>query len=125
MVSVGRPDGGDEVSFRPEAVGTPVVFLEDGKLLFDLARGVGLDEANHASDRHLWRDGDQEMHVVLVVVRLLEVQLGVVRREFEQFPVEVLPERVVDRGMPVFGRKHDVVVAEVDAVIVLAVLLWC
>ena len=40
-------DGRDKISFRPKTVGTPVVLSEDGKLPFDIACCVGLDEANH------------------------------------------------------------------------------
>ena len=47
MVSVVIPTVDTKVSFRPKTVDTPIVFFEDGKLFFDLARGVCFDEANH------------------------------------------------------------------------------
>ena len=60
--------------------------------------------------------------MILVVVRLLEIELGVIRGDFEQFPVEVLPEFWGDDGMTIFGRKDDVVIAQVDAVIVMSIV---
>ena len=61
--------------------------------------------------------------MVIVVVRLFDIELRVVFGDFEQFPVEVLPEGCIDDGMPIFGRKDEVIVAEVDTVTVPSVLL--
>ena len=83
----GDSDGGDEIAIRPKAVGTPVVLLEDGKLFFDFAGGVGFDEANHGADGHLGRYGNEEMEVVLVVVRLFDIELRIESGDFEKFPV--------------------------------------
>ena len=54
--------------------------------------------------------------MVFVMVRLFEIHRWVVFGEFDQIPIEVFPECVVDDGMSVFGRKHQVVVTEVDTV---------
>ena len=120
----GDADGGNEIAIRPKTVGAPVVLLEDGKLFFDFACSVCFDEANHGADGHLGRYGNKEMNVVTVVVRLFEIELRIERGNLDEFPVEVLPEVGGDDGMPVFGRKDEVVVAEIDAVIVSSILLY-
>ena len=120
----GDSNGGDEVPFRPKTIGTPVVLLEDGKLFLDFACGVCFDEANHGADSHLRRYGNKKMHVVTVVVRLFDIELWIEGGDFDEFPVEVLPEVCGDDWVAVFGRKYQVVVAEVDAVIVPLVLLY-
>ena len=58
----------------------------------------------------------------MVVVHLLEIELGVVFGYLKQFPVEILPELWSDYSVAVFGRKHDVVIAQIDAVIVVSVV---
>ena len=60
--------------------------------------------------------------MVLILVRLLEVQARVVLRDLHEFPVEILPELGGDYRMTVFGRKDEVVVAEVYAMTVPAIL---
>lgn len=120
----GDADGGDEISIRPKTVGAPVVILENGKLFFDFACSVCFDEANHGADGHLWRYGDEEMNVVTVVVRLFEIELRIELGNLDEFPVEVFPEVWGDDGMTVFGRKDEVIVAEIDAMIVSSILLY-
>ena len=120
----GDANCGDEVSIRPNTVSTPVVFLEDGKLLLDTAGGVGFEEANRFPYRHLWWDGNEEVYMVYVMIGLLEVKLWVMSGDFHQFPVEVLPEFGSDDRMTVFGRIDDVVITEVDAVAVSPVFMW-
>ena len=119
----GNPDRRDEISFRPKTVGTPVVFLEDGKLFFNLARRVCLDEANHGAHRDLGWYGDQQVQVVGVMVRLFDVEFRIKRGDFEEFPVEILPEFWGDDGMSIFGRKDNVVIAQIDAMVVPTILL--
>jgi len=119
----GHTNGGDEVSIRPKTVGTPIVFLEDGKLLFDFASSVGFDEANHGANSHLGRYGNEEMDMVTVVVRLFDKELRIKGGDLDEFPVEVFPEVGSDNRVSIFGRKDEVVVAEVYAVTVPSVLL--
>ncbi len=120
----GDTDGGDEISFRPNPIGTPVVLVEYGKLVFDFPSGVGLHEANHGANSHLGRYGNEEMNMILVVVRLFDIQLRVVVGDFKQFPIEILPEFWRDDGMAVFGRKDDVIVTKVYTVIVPSIRLF-
>ena len=60
--------------------------------------------------------------MVFVLVRRFEVQARVVLRDLDEFPVEVLPELGGDYRVAVFGRKDEVIVAEVDAMTVSAIL---
>lgn len=62
------------------------------------------------------------MYMVLVVVRLFEIERWVVLGYFVQFPVEVGPEFWGDDRVTVFGRKHYVVVTEIDTVTSASVL---
>jgi hypothetical protein len=67
--------------------------------------------------------GNKEMNVILIMVRLFDVQLRVEGGDFEEFPIEILPEFWGDNGVAIFGRKDDVIVAEVDAMIVPSIFL--
>lgn len=102
----------------------PVVFFEGGKCLFDVSCGVGLDEANHGADTHLWWYRNEKVDVVNVMVRLFEVELWVMMSDLDEFRVEIFPELIGNDPMTVFGRKDYVVVTEVCAVIVSPVLSW-
>ena len=62
--------------------------------------------------------------MVGVMIRLFDVEFWVVGGDFDEFPVEVLPEFWGNDRMTVFGRKDDVVITEVDAVIVPSILMW-
>ena len=53
--------------------------------------------------------------MVFVMVRLLEIDGGLMLHDFEQFPVEVFPELVGNDRVSVFGRTYQVVITEVDA----------
>lgn len=100
------------------------MLLEDGKLFFDLACGVCLDEANHGANGHLWWDRDEKVNMVSIMVRLFEIELRIIFRYLEEFPIQVFPEFRGDHSVTVFGRKDDVIITQIDAVIVPAILLF-
>ena len=54
--------------------------------------------------------------MVFVMVRLFDVKFWIVCGDFEQFPVDVIPDVCGDDSATVFGRKYYVVVTQVDAV---------
>ena len=60
--------------------------------------------------------------MIFVMIRLFDIELWVMVRDLDQFPIEVLPELCGDDGVTVFGRKDDVVVTEIYAVIVMSVV---
>ena len=62
--------------------------------------------------------------MISVMVRLLEIYLGIALCDFQKFPVEIFPEFVGNDRMSVFGRQDKVVVRQVDAVFVPSVFLW-
>ena len=54
--------------------------------------------------------------MVFVMVRLFDVKFWIVCGDFEQFPVDVIPDVCGDDSTTVFCRKDYVVVTQVDAV---------
>ena len=58
------------------------------------------------------------------MVRLFDVEFWIVCGDFEQFPVEVLPYLCGNDSTTVFGRKDNVVVAQIDAMAHSSVLMW-
>lgn len=77
----GDADRRDKIAVRPKTIGTPVVLFEFGKLLFDISSEVGFNEANHCTNRLLWWDRDEDM--VFVVIRLFDIDVGIVFGDFE------------------------------------------
>jgi len=45
------------------------------------------------------------MDMVFIMIRLFEIETRVVLSDFQQFPIEVFPEGIVNYFMSVFGRK--------------------
>ncbi len=54
--------------------------------------------------------------MVSIVVPCLEEDLWIVLRDFEQFPLKVLPEASINDFSTVFGRDDEMVVALVKRV---------
>ena len=51
--------------------------------------------------------------MVSVVIRLVEIELWVMFRYFEQFLVQILPEGIGNAGVTVFRCKDKMVVAKI------------
>jgi hypothetical protein len=79
----GDTNGRDKIAVRPKTVGAPVVLFELGKLLFDVSGSVGFEEANYSTNRFLWWNGNEEVDMVFVMIRLFDVDGGIVFGDFE------------------------------------------
>jgi len=62
--------------------------------------------------------------MVVVVIRLMDVEFWIMSRNLYQFPVEILPDFWGNYGVSIFCRKHYVVVTQVDTMIIPSILLW-
>ena len=62
--------------------------------------------------------------MIFVMIRLFEIYLWVILCNFREFPVEILPDFIVNDRLPVFGRQDNVVIRQVDAVFIPSVLMW-
>lgn len=62
--------------------------------------------------------------MVFVVIRLFDVERWVSGGDLHEFPIEVLPEFSGNDRMTVFGRKDNVIIAEVDRVTSSSILMW-
>ena len=62
--------------------------------------------------------------MVSVMIRLFDVEFWIMSANFNEFPIQVLPQLCSNDRMSEFGRKDYVVIAQVYAVIVPSVLMW-
>jgi hypothetical protein len=111
-----RADGGYEVPVRPETARTVVHAVEERELLAHLPRGVRFQDAYRGGDRHLRRQPDQEVNVVLVAVDLNHLNLRVAPLDGSHQYAEVRSHPALQHLPAVLGRKYEVVADMVDGV---------
>ena len=106
----------DEVAFRPNTVGAPVGLSEEGELGLHTPGSVCFDDTYCFTDGPRGRNGDEQVYVVFVGIDSFEDEFRIVVLGFFDTRDDEGLNPFVDDTASVFGRKHNMVVAEEYAV---------